>query len=69
VIVTGVETPAVEGVTLNDAGVAVTVVDELVTPHVTEAAVPLTRVTTTFGDGVTLLPATIEPLAGLQATE
>jgi hypothetical protein len=69
VIVTGVETPAVVGVTLNDAGAAVTAKDEELTEHVTEAAVPLTRVTTTFGDGVTLLPATIEPLAGLQATE
>jgi hypothetical protein len=67
-IVTGVETPAAEGVTLNDAGVTVTAVDEEVTEHVTEAAVPLVRVTTTFGLGVTLLPATTEPLAGLQAT-
>jgi hypothetical protein len=56
------------GVTLNDAGAAVTAVDEEVTLHVTEAAVPLVRVTTTFGAGVTLLPATTEPVAGLQAT-
>jgi hypothetical protein len=67
-IVTGVEAPAVEGVTLNDVGVTVTAVDEEVTEHVTEAAVPLVRVTTTFGLGVTLLPATTEPLAELQAT-
>ena len=67
-MVTGVETPAVVGVTVNDAGRAVTAADELVTVQVTEAAVPLVRATTTFGFGVTLLPETAEPLAGLQTT-
>jgi hypothetical protein len=63
-----VETPAAAGVTLKDAGLAVTAVDEELTLHVTEVAVPLVRVTTTFGFRVTLLPETTEPLVGLQAT-
>jgi len=67
-MVTGVETPAAVGVTVKDAGVAVTAVDEEVTVHVTEVAVPLVRATTTFGLGLTLLPETTEPLVELQAT-
>jgi hypothetical protein len=67
VIVTGVETPAMVGVTLNDAGAAVTAVDEEVTLHATEAAVPLVRVTTTFE--LAPLPATTVAAVELQATE
>ena len=66
-MVTGVETPAAVGVaTVKDAGVAVTAVDEEVTEHVTEAAVPETKVTTTLA--VVDVPAVTEALVGLQAT-
>jgi len=47
-MVTGVETPASVGVTVNEAG-AGTAGDELVKLQVTRAAVPLVNVTTTFG--------------------
>jgi hypothetical protein len=55
------------GVTLNDAGAAVTAVDEEVTEHVTEVVVPETKVATTLG--VVEPPGITEPLVGLQATE
>src|SRR3989442_563957 len=60
---------ATAGVMLNVSGLAdrpVTAGDGRVTVHVTEAAVPLVRVTTTFG--VVPDPATTVEVVGLQAT-
>ena len=54
------------GVTLNDAGAAVTAVDEEATLHVTGAAVPVVRVTTTFE--LAPLPATTVAAVELQTT-
>src|SRR2546425_8209177 len=56
-IVTGVEAPAVVGVTVNDAGLTVTDGDEEVTVQVTRVAGGAIRVATTFG--VVLEPAVI----------
>src|SRR3989441_13125214 len=49
-IVTGVEAPAVVGVTVNDAGLTVTDGDEEVTVQVTRVAGGAIRVATTFGE-------------------
>ena len=68
-IVTACVAPAIVGVMLNDSGLAdrpVTAGDGRVTVQVTEAAVPLVRVATTFG--VVLDPAAIVALVGLHAT-
>jgi hypothetical protein len=54
---------------VNDSGEAdrpVTAGDGRLTVHVTEAAVPLVRVATTFG--TVLVPAVIVALIGLHAT-
>ena len=67
-MVTGVETPgATTGRMLNDAGAAVTAEDEELTVQVTETAVPVNRVTTTFE--LAPLPETTEALVELQTTE
>src|SRR2546425_850197 len=66
-IVTGVEAPAVVGVTVNDAGLTVTDGDEEVTVQVTRVAGGAIRAATTTA--VTLEPAVIAALVGLQATE
>ena len=68
-IVTACVAPAIVGVMLNDSGLAdrpVTAGDGRVTVQVTEAAVPLVRVATTFG--VVLAPAATVALVGLHAT-
>jgi hypothetical protein len=65
-IVTGVETPAAEGVTLNDAGVTVTAVDEEVTVQETAVVVPENKVATTLA--VVEPPAVTVALDGFHAT-
>ena len=68
-IVTACVAPAIVGVMLKLNGEAdrpVTAGDGSVTVHVTEAAVPLVNVATTFG--VVLAPAAIVALVGFQAT-
>jgi hypothetical protein len=68
-IVTACVEPATVGVILKlngDADNPVTAGDGRLTVHVTEAAVPLVRVATTFG--VVLAPAATVALVGFQTT-